>query len=135
TLKSAETQLAEARASQASAHTASLITRIDAPDTGASPIGPSRSAIIAGGAFGGLLFGLAFVFLTIQPTKPDELATVEATDGWLRRSAAVMGPGVDEPVAAFAVVKSGTNGNRKSANGLSFSEALWKLGADSRPKC
>ncbi len=135
TLKSAETQLAEARASQASAHTASLITRIDAPDTGASPIGPSRSAIIAGGAFGGLLFGLAFVFLTIQPTKPDELATGEATDGWLRGSAAVMGPGVDEPVAAFGVVRSRSNGYRKSANGLSFTEALWKLGADSQPKC
>jgi uncharacterized protein involved in exopolysaccharide biosynthesis len=137
TLKAAETQLAEARASQASAHTASLISRIDAPDTGASPIGPSRATIVAGGAFGGLLFGLALVFLTIQPAKPMELATIEAADGWLLKSATVTGPNVAEPFATLAVVNGAAHQNgrsSKSVNELSLTKALSKLGSDNRPQ-
>jgi uncharacterized protein involved in exopolysaccharide biosynthesis len=137
TLKAAETQLAEARASQASAHTASLISRIDAPEAGASPVGPSRSMIVVGGAFGGLLFGLALVFLTIQPTKPVEPATREAADSWLLNSAAVMGPVVDEPAATVGIVGSDRNHNRKSpksVDGLSFTGALSKINAGNRPK-
>ncbi len=75
TLKTAENQLAEARASQASAHTASLINQIDAPETGAGPIGPSRGVIVLGGALAGLLFGLACLFLTVQPLKLVESET------------------------------------------------------------
>jgi uncharacterized protein involved in exopolysaccharide biosynthesis len=70
TLKTAEGQLAEARASQAAAHTASLLSRIDTPDTGAYPIGPSRSVIAAGGAVGGLIIGLGLLFLTVPPLAP-----------------------------------------------------------------
>jgi uncharacterized protein involved in exopolysaccharide biosynthesis len=137
TLKAAETQLAEARASQASAHTASLISRIDAPDTGASPIGPSRSAIVVGGAFGGLLFGLAFVMLTIEPTKPVEPATRAAADSWMLKSAAVIRPVVEEPVVALSVAGDERNYDRKSpktTGGLSFTEALWKVTAEGGPK-
>ena len=76
TLKTAETQLAEARASQAAAHTASLLSRIDTPDTGATPIGPSRSMIVAGGAAGGLIFGLGLLFLTVPPLVPRTDAVV-----------------------------------------------------------
>lgn len=67
TLKAAETQLAEARASEATAHTASLLSRIDTPDTGAYPVGPSRTMIVAGGVAGGLVLGLGLLFLTIPP--------------------------------------------------------------------
>jgi succinoglycan biosynthesis transport protein ExoP len=70
TLKTAETELGEARASQAAAHTASLLSRIDTPDTGAYPIGPGRSVIVAGGAAGGLILGLGLLFLTVPPLVP-----------------------------------------------------------------
>ena len=78
TLKSAETQLAEARASQAAAHTASLLSRIDTPDAGAYPIGPSRTVIAAGGAAGGLIAGLGLLFLTVPPLTARTSAAVVA---------------------------------------------------------
>ena len=53
--RSAEQQLAEARASQAAANTASLIAAIDTPIAGDAPVGPGKSTIVAGGMFGGLI--------------------------------------------------------------------------------
>ena len=64
-LKSAEQQLAEARASEASARTASLITVIDAPVAGDAPVGPGKATIVLGGAFGGFILGLGILFLTV----------------------------------------------------------------------
>jgi hypothetical protein len=64
-LERAQQNLAEARAAQASAKAASLISRIDAPDAGIRPIGPSRAAIALGGVLGGLLAGLGVFFLVV----------------------------------------------------------------------
>jgi uncharacterized protein involved in exopolysaccharide biosynthesis len=63
-LERAEHSLAEARASRASAKVASLISRIDTPDAGIRPVGPSRMVI----ALSGLLAGLGIVFLSVPAT-------------------------------------------------------------------
>jgi polysaccharide biosynthesis transport protein len=64
-LERAEQNLAEARATRASAKAANLISRIDMPDAGIYPVGPSRAMIILGGLFGGLLAGFGIVFLSV----------------------------------------------------------------------
>jgi len=73
----AEQKLAEARIAQATSQAASLIGRIDAPDSGVNPIGPSRLLIALAGLVGGLATGVGAVFLTMTPTtlpeaKPSE---------------------------------------------------------------
>jgi uncharacterized protein involved in exopolysaccharide biosynthesis len=60
--------LAEARASQSAAKSASLLTPLDAPSAGNSPTGPSRAAIIGSGGLGGLMVGFGLVLL-IGPLK------------------------------------------------------------------
>ncbi|QDU95399.1 GumC domain-containing protein [Lignipirellula cremea] len=61
----AQQNLANARASEAGARTSSLITRLDEPEVGNSPIGPGRTQIVAGAGLGGLLLGVGLVFLMI----------------------------------------------------------------------
>lgn len=72
-LKAAEQQLAEARASQAAARTASLIAAIDAPVAGDSPVGPGKATIVLGGLLGGLFIGLGIVFLTVNPVHSEAI--------------------------------------------------------------
>ncbi len=79
TLKAAENQLAEASASQASAHAASLISQIDSPETGPSPIGLGNTSILALGVLGGLLLAAGTLFLTVQPLHPKSQALEEAS--------------------------------------------------------
>ena len=67
-LERAEQNLAESRAARASAKAASLISRIDTPDAGIRPVGPSRAMIALCGVLGGLLVGFGVVFLT-APTS------------------------------------------------------------------
>jgi len=75
-LEAAQRDLASARSSQASSQAASQITRIDTPNTGTQPVGPSRAMIVLAGLAGGLLTGLGVVFLglplppTPQAAKP-----------------------------------------------------------------
>lgn len=65
-LKTAQQELAEAQAAQATAQTASLITPIDSPETGSRPLGLGRSAIAMAGMLGGLVAGFGVVFLTAE---------------------------------------------------------------------
>lgn len=65
----AEQNLADARATDALAKAASLISRIDSPDAGVNPIGPTRASIVLIGIVGGLLSGFGIVFLTVQPPQ------------------------------------------------------------------
>ncbi|NQU21381.1 MAG: hypothetical protein HQ567_08870 [Candidatus Nealsonbacteria bacterium] len=74
-LKRAEENLGEARAALASANASSLIARIDAPQAGLYPVGPSRSMIALAGLVGGLLIGFGTLFLTAQPATPTQSAT------------------------------------------------------------
>jgi polysaccharide biosynthesis transport protein len=64
-LERAEQNLAEARGARASAKAASLISRIDTPDAGIRPVGPSRAVIALCGVLGGLLAGFGVVFLSL----------------------------------------------------------------------
>jgi uncharacterized protein involved in exopolysaccharide biosynthesis len=63
TVDEAARALADARASRSSAKSTSLLTRLDTPSAGNSPVGPSREAIVAGGVLGGLIFGIGLVAL------------------------------------------------------------------------
>ncbi len=67
-LETARERLADARASQASARGASLISRIDGPESGVNPAGPSRAVIAAVGFVGGGLVGMGLVFLLGLPS-------------------------------------------------------------------
>lgn len=62
-VQKATKDLADARANQAAASAASLITRIDGPQLGTYPLGPGRTTICLAGLFGGLACGMGLVFL------------------------------------------------------------------------
>jgi uncharacterized protein involved in exopolysaccharide biosynthesis len=62
-VEAAQKNLADARARQAGAHSASIIGRIDGVEAGIYPVGPSRKTITAAGGIGGLILGFGFVFL------------------------------------------------------------------------
>jgi uncharacterized protein involved in exopolysaccharide biosynthesis len=69
-VEGARKNLADARARQAAAHSASVISRIDGVEAGVRPIGPSRITIAAAGGVGGLIFGVGLVFLLA--TRPSD---------------------------------------------------------------
>ena len=69
-LHRAEQNLADARAAQATALAGSLLSRVDGPDTGAVPAGPTPLMIALGGLVGGLLLGLGLVVLTVPSGPP-----------------------------------------------------------------
>ncbi|HVC93526.1 MAG TPA: hypothetical protein VND64_07540 [Pirellulales bacterium] len=80
-LEAARKELAEARGSQAGAHSASLIAAIDEPTTGARPIGPGRTMTALAGLVGGLVIGGGVLFLSLPavPRTPQaEFAAVPA---------------------------------------------------------
>jgi uncharacterized protein involved in exopolysaccharide biosynthesis len=66
-VEAARKNLADARARQAGAHSASVISRIDGVEAGVRPVGPARKTVAAAGGFGGLLFGFGLVFLFASP--------------------------------------------------------------------
>ncbi len=68
--KGSQRQLVDARASQSSALTANLISRLDAPTTGPRPIGPGRSILLLAGLAGGPIFGLAILLISL-PSAPN----------------------------------------------------------------
>ena len=69
-LSHAQQDLSDARANLAAANSVSLITLLDGPATGDSPVGPGRSMIALCGLFGGLMTGLGFLFLTVPTVEP-----------------------------------------------------------------
>jgi polysaccharide biosynthesis transport protein len=68
-VEAARKNLADARARQAGAHSASVISRIDGVEAGVWPSGPTRKTITAAGGVGGLLLGFGFVFLFASPVS------------------------------------------------------------------
>lgn len=72
-LSQARKQLAEVRAREVAALGAQLVTPIDSPETGPYPVGLGRTMVVILGAFGGLVLGLAWVFLSL-PTSASEVA-------------------------------------------------------------
>jgi uncharacterized protein involved in exopolysaccharide biosynthesis len=74
-VEAARKNLADARARQAGALSASVISRIDGVEAGVHPIGPGRKAITIAGGVGGLLFGFGLVFLFGSPGFPQPQIT------------------------------------------------------------
>ena len=62
TLDRARQNLSTAKAAQAAAHSGSLVTRLDEPETGPYPAGPGRTVITLAGAVAGLMLGLGLRF-------------------------------------------------------------------------
>lgn len=75
-------RLADARASQAAARAASLLTSLDSPDAGPRPMGPGKSMIVLVGLAAGLVAGLGVLGLTVpwpepRPAGPADPSTAE----------------------------------------------------------
>ena len=68
-VEAAQKNLADARARQAGAHSASVITRVDGVEAAVRPNGPTRKTVAAAGGVGGLLIGVGFVFLFAAPKE------------------------------------------------------------------
>jgi uncharacterized protein involved in exopolysaccharide biosynthesis len=66
--ETAQKNLADARARQAAAHSASVISRIDGVEAGVRPAGPARKTVAAAGGVGGMLFGFGLIFLFASPS-------------------------------------------------------------------
>jgi len=128
-LKTAEQQLAEARASLAAARTASLITVIDAPVPSTAPVGPSKSMIVLGGLLGGLILGLGLLFLLVNPAQSD-LPLVETSAGADISEKFVPANGTSLNgcgMNGHHVTCYTANGHMSGTGGLSLKQALRKL--------
>jgi uncharacterized protein involved in exopolysaccharide biosynthesis len=115
----AEQNMAEARASRASAKAASLISRIDGPDTGIRPVSPTPLTILLAGILGGLAAGFGVVMLTVAPRRPDEAPTIPG-----RSAERLALPVLSQAVLPLAFPRA--TPNRK----LSLRQALEKAIAD-----
>jgi uncharacterized protein involved in exopolysaccharide biosynthesis len=78
-LEDARRNLAEARAKQAGAQSASVIGRIDGVEAGTRPVGLGRTTTVAAGGVGGLLLGLGLVFLMVGPGTIGAVPAIDAT--------------------------------------------------------
>lgn len=63
-LEEAQSKLGQVCAAEAAATASSLLTRVDRPDGGTHPVGPSRAMLVLLGLVGGLVAGAGVVFLT-----------------------------------------------------------------------
>jgi succinoglycan biosynthesis transport protein ExoP len=117
----AEQNLAEARSVLAGAKVASLISRIDQPDTGAKPVGPGRAIIALGGILGGLIAGLGIVFLSLPATTPSH--TVNATEENTAHENRSNASDVCDTIHNAAAKPNGSNGRGH----LTFKKALEKI--------
>ncbi len=92
-VEAARKNLADARARQAGALSASVINRIDGVEAGVRPVGPSRKTITAAGGFAGLLLGVGIVFLFAGSEPTASVATVKpvATEVAVERSVVTNG--------------------------------------------
>ncbi len=64
-LDNAKDNLSTAKAALAAAHSGSLVTRLDRPETGPYPVGLGRTVVTAAGGLAGLMLGLGLVFLSV----------------------------------------------------------------------
>jgi polysaccharide biosynthesis transport protein len=76
-LSQARKQLAEVRAREVAALGAQLVTPIDSPETGPYPVGLGRTMVVVLGTFGGLVMGLAWLFLSLPTGNAETAAPLE----------------------------------------------------------
>jgi uncharacterized protein involved in exopolysaccharide biosynthesis len=99
--------LADARARQAGARSASVISRIDGVETGVRPVGPGRKSITAAGGAGGLLLGLGCVFLFASPhPAPRNLSNATSDFSDVSETVVTNGTTNDTPRERAAAAKS-----------------------------
>jgi len=118
-LERAEQNLSEAHAARASVNAAGLVSRIDTPDAGIRPVGPSRIVIGLSGIVGGLVIGFGLVVLVVPsttPTSPESNAAAITSIG----PVSVYIP-VGRETAKLPAYITGANGH------LSLHRALHKL--------
>ena len=87
-LAQARTKLMNARADQAGANTGSLLSRIDTPNTGTKPAGPSHAMIVLAGLVGGLIVGLGLLVLTVPPLESGSMCNVASRPAVANQDAA-----------------------------------------------
>lgn len=114
-LDRARADLSTAKAALAAAHSGSLVTRLDEPETGPYPVGVSRKVITAAGAAAGLILGVGLVFLGLGPQNdrrqggdrravPRPAGVQSAPAEAARRSTPASSPASPERVAPAAAV-------------------------------
>lgn len=116
-------RLADARASQAAARAASLLTPLDSPDAGPRPLGPSKPVIVLAGLAGGLLAGLGVLWLTLPWSAPRP-----ASPGDHPIPAPLSAPASHSPAAASVVAAQG----RVHTTSRPFRDALKRINGHSK---
>jgi uncharacterized protein involved in exopolysaccharide biosynthesis len=124
----AQKDLADARASQAAAHSASLLTRLDAPQMGAYPLGPSRSMIVLAGLVGGLAMGLGISVLLMSPASLGTKYSSAAANVHIE-PITVAPPALQSTTAPEnpPVARRPQQAAARSSRGLSLKEALLQI--------
>jgi polysaccharide biosynthesis transport protein len=128
----ARKNLADARALQAGAKSASVISRIDGVEAGVRPVGASRKTITAAGGFGGLVLGLGFVFLFAKPVPPKSSVTPGVSNGSPVTAAPVQTESVNGVVAVVSEKQNGGSTKDKPRDfglfhGLSLDQAIRRV--------
>jgi len=141
-LERAEQTLADARAKQAAAKAATLITRLDRPDAGYRPVGPSRAMIALGGIAGGVLLSLGLWVLQLPVpfgssttqeqagsnghARATDLPALRPADSETQMPSAVVPGALDTEPAATPAVEP------QSTGPLSIHQALQRLTTGTR---
>jgi uncharacterized protein involved in exopolysaccharide biosynthesis len=117
-VEAARKNLADARALQAGARSASVISRIDGVEAGVRPVGPGRKVITAAGGAAGLILGFGFVFLFANPAKTVEQGTKNSANSVVARQQASGMAVLNEarPAPVVAACNGDTDKSRCSAS-------------------
>jgi uncharacterized protein involved in exopolysaccharide biosynthesis len=140
-VEAARKNLADARARQAGARSASVISRIDGVEAGVRPVGPGRKTITAAGGAAGLFLGFGLVFLfanpVVAPQTPDGIAvssTVPVRNRRRPNGAAIVTPTRSTAAAAScncATTKSRCDAKCTSHVGTTTSKSVFGTQAKS----
>jgi hypothetical protein len=120
-LQKSQKDLADARANQAAAQSASLITLLDEPVAGYRPTGPGSGEIVTGALLGGLLLGLGLVFLRAPLAQlrgrriSDYMALGRRAGDLLRRRATDAAPRVPAEGSASPERRGGSDRRRNES--------------------
>ena len=82
-LDDARQKLSEAMAAKAAVQSASLVTKIDNPETGSNPVGARRAVVVAAGMIGGAMLGVGWIVLMVPvpgtaPVAPMQVGNSQA---------------------------------------------------------